>query len=120
MGKTREKFVYIRYNESQKRTQNAAFLQMSRNERKDTVAQCAERVNSASMGLMISPELIRATFIKGLPTRLQAYNYGINGTYDDLVGAVGNISGILNRSLAFGRFARTSMIKRKLERIRRG
>jgi len=68
----------------------------------DTVAQFAKRVNSASMGLMISPELIRAAFIKGLPTRLQTYAYGINGTYDDLVGAVGNISGILNRSLRTG------------------
>jgi len=86
------------YNESQKRTQNAAFLQMAWNERKDTVCQFAEKVNSSGLALKINPDLIRATFIRGLPVRLQTYAYGIHGTYDDLVGSIANIANTMNRS----------------------
>jgi len=86
------------YNDSQRRAQNTAFLQLQWNERKDSLNYFAEAVHSQGLSLGIDRDLIRATFIKGLPARLQTYAYGITGSYDEVVSAVANISGTLSRS----------------------
>jgi len=86
------------YNDSQRRAQTSSFLQLQWNEKRDTLGYFAETVHSQGLSMGVDKDLIRATFIKGLPLRLQTFAYGINGTYDDVVSAIANIAGTLGRN----------------------
>jgi len=79
------------YNDSQKRAQNTAYLLLRWNEKRDTLQYFSDQVLTQGQALNLDEELIRATFIGGLPSKLQSHAYGIIGTYDDMVAAVANI-----------------------------
>jgi len=86
------------YNESQRRAQKTAFLQLQWNDKKDKLNYFADVFHSQGLSLGVNKDMIRTRFIKGLPVSLQTFAYGISGSYEEVVSAVSNISGTLSRT----------------------
>jgi len=97
------------FNETQKKSKNTAFLNMKWDEKRESTSQFGERVNVLGTSLGLDKDMIQATFIKGLPNRLQSYAYTIQGGFDELVAAMTHISANQTRSEAVREVVETSM-----------
>ena len=88
MGQAREQL----YNSSQIRAQKSCFLHIKWHTKKETLPQFGENVQSQGLSLGVDNGLISATFINGLPVKLQTFAHTSTGSYDDVVNAVDNVS----------------------------
>ena len=106
-----DKLALRLYNDSQRKARNSSFSQMTWNEKKQSVEQFPERLHLLGSSLEVSSDMIEATFIRGLPARLQPFAHSIKGSFDDIVSAVSNVS----TSLALGVARRSEQVRELIE-----
>lgn len=87
-----ELFEACLFNETQRKSQHSSFLSLKWNERNETVDKFGERVHVLGTSLGYGMDLIQATFIKGLPQRLQTYAFTTQGGFDELVSAMMHVA----------------------------
>ena len=61
---------------------------MNVDEKKESMSTFGERVRYLGTILGVDESIIRATFIKSLPPRIQSYAYSNHGTYNQLVASI--------------------------------